>query len=166
MKGVNSWSLKNSHPPSGGKGVKKMGKQLLSHRYNLLPLLCSHPGGVQRELIVKDLPGTKVEKGSVLQKEICYFLRLILCIWLIVCYKFIVILLNCFIVEKIELSRTWKTVAMLFGKCRPSFHSKYPLIYRLVSPPAETLSEHFLSDGISISLIFAAIISIIDCINQ
>jgi len=29
---------------------------------NLLPLLCSHPGGVQRELVVKDLPGTKVEK--------------------------------------------------------------------------------------------------------
>jgi hypothetical protein len=47
-----------------------MGKQLLSHRYNLLPLLRSHPGGVQRELIVKDLPGTKVEKGRVLQKEI------------------------------------------------------------------------------------------------
>jgi hypothetical protein len=50
---------------------KKMGKQLLSHRYNLLPLLRSRPGGVQRELIVKDLPGTKVEKGSVLQKEKC-----------------------------------------------------------------------------------------------
>jgi hypothetical protein len=41
---------------------KKMGKHLLSHRYNLLPLLRSHPGGVQRELVVKDLPGTKVEK--------------------------------------------------------------------------------------------------------
>ena len=37
-----------------------MGKQLLSHRYNLLPLLRSRPGGVQRELIVKDLPVTKV----------------------------------------------------------------------------------------------------------
>jgi hypothetical protein len=47
-----------------------MGKQLLSHRYNLLPLLRSRPGGVQRELIVKDLPGTKVEKAMVLRKEI------------------------------------------------------------------------------------------------
>jgi len=46
-----------------------MGKQLLSHRYNLLPLLRSHPGGVQRELIVKDLPSTKVTKGLVLQKK-------------------------------------------------------------------------------------------------
>jgi hypothetical protein len=41
---------------------KKMGKHLLSHRYNLLPLLCSHPGGVQRELVVKDLPATKMGK--------------------------------------------------------------------------------------------------------
>jgi len=57
-----------------------MGKQLLSHRYNLLPLLRSHPGGVQRELIVKDLPGTKVEKCSVLQKEKAVFLRLNLCV--------------------------------------------------------------------------------------
>jgi hypothetical protein len=41
---------------------KKMGKQLLSHRYNLLPLLRSRPGGVQRELIVKDLPTANVAK--------------------------------------------------------------------------------------------------------
>jgi hypothetical protein len=41
---------------------KKMGKHLLSHRYNLLPLLRSRPGGVQKELIVKDLPGTNVAK--------------------------------------------------------------------------------------------------------
>jgi len=33
-------------------GFKKMGKQLISHRYNLLPLLPSEPGGVQRELVV------------------------------------------------------------------------------------------------------------------
>jgi hypothetical protein len=46
-----------------------MGKQLLSHRYNLLPLLCSHPGGVQRELIVKDLPTANVAKDLVLQKR-------------------------------------------------------------------------------------------------
>jgi hypothetical protein len=37
-----------------------MGKHLLSHRYNFLPLLRSRPGGVQKELIVKDLPGTNV----------------------------------------------------------------------------------------------------------
>jgi len=39
-----------------------VGKLLLSHRYNFLPLLRSHPGGVQKELVVKDLPATKVEK--------------------------------------------------------------------------------------------------------
>jgi len=50
-----------------------MGKQLLSHRYNLLPLLCSHPGGVQRELVVKDLPVTKVEKDVVLQNSFFEF---------------------------------------------------------------------------------------------
>lgn len=50
-----------------------MGKQLLSHRYNLLPLLCSHPGGVQRELVVKDLPVTKVEKDVVLQNAFFEF---------------------------------------------------------------------------------------------
>jgi hypothetical protein len=55
-----------------------MGKQLLSHRYNLLPLLRSRPGGVQRELIVKDLPGTKVAKALILQKEICLFLVMII----------------------------------------------------------------------------------------
>jgi hypothetical protein len=60
----------------GVRGKEKMGKQLLSHRYNLLPLLRSRPGGVQRELIVKDLPGTKVEKAMVLQKEMYVFLRL------------------------------------------------------------------------------------------
>ena len=41
-----------------------MGKPLLSHRYNLLPLLRSHPGGVQRELVVKDLPKGKGRKIS------------------------------------------------------------------------------------------------------
>jgi hypothetical protein len=38
---------------------EKKGKQLLSHRYNSLPLLRSHPGGVQEELVVKDLPRHK-----------------------------------------------------------------------------------------------------------
>jgi hypothetical protein len=40
----------------------KMGKQLLSHRYNFLPLLRSRPGGVQKELIVEDLPTANVAK--------------------------------------------------------------------------------------------------------
>ena len=31
---------------------KKMGKLSISHRYNLLPLLLSGPGGIQRELVV------------------------------------------------------------------------------------------------------------------
>jgi len=57
-----------------------MGKHLLSHRYNLLPLLRSHPGGVQRELVVKDLPITKVKKkwsycplGIKLMREISFW---------------------------------------------------------------------------------------------
>jgi len=49
-----------------------MGKHLLSHRYNLLPLLRSRPGGVQKELIVKDLPGTNVAKDINVQKGKCY----------------------------------------------------------------------------------------------
>jgi len=44
------------------KGHKKKGKHLLSHRYNPLPLLRSHPGGVQEELVVKDLPRHKDRK--------------------------------------------------------------------------------------------------------
>ena len=32
--------------------LQKKGKHLISHRYNLLPLLRSRPGGVQRELVV------------------------------------------------------------------------------------------------------------------
>ncbi|KLT64277.1 hypothetical protein AB669_17075 [Pedobacter sp. BMA] len=60
-------------PFRGLREKKKKGKHLLSHRYNLLPLLCSHPGGVQRELVVKDLPGTKVEKDVVLQNPFIVF---------------------------------------------------------------------------------------------
>ena len=52
---------------------KKKGKHLLSHRYNLLPLLRSRPGGVQKELIVKDLPGTNVAKDINLQRGKSYF---------------------------------------------------------------------------------------------
>jgi len=40
--------------------LKKRGKLLASHRYNCLPLLPSGPGGVQQELVVQDLPRTKV----------------------------------------------------------------------------------------------------------
>lgn len=36
--------------------LKKKGKLSTSHRYNLLPLLPSGPGGVQRELVVYDFP--------------------------------------------------------------------------------------------------------------
>ena len=32
--------------------VKKVGKLLISHRYNRLPLLPSGPGGIQQELVV------------------------------------------------------------------------------------------------------------------
>lgn len=48
------------------KGHKKKGKHLLSHRYNPLPLLRSHPGGVQEELVVKDLPRHKDTKICIL----------------------------------------------------------------------------------------------------
>ena len=40
--------------------TKKVGKLLISHRYNHLPLLPSGPGGVQQELVVQDLPHTKI----------------------------------------------------------------------------------------------------------
>lgn len=46
-----------------------MGKQPLSHRYNFLPLLRSRPGGVQKELIVEDLPTANVAKEFSLQKS-------------------------------------------------------------------------------------------------
>jgi hypothetical protein len=36
--------------------TEKKGKLNTSHRYNLLPLLPSGPGGVKRELVVYDLP--------------------------------------------------------------------------------------------------------------
>ena len=37
----------------------KKGKLDTSHRYDLLPLLRSSPGGIQRELVVYDLPDHK-----------------------------------------------------------------------------------------------------------
>ena len=42
---------------SNRKGIKtKVGKRFLSRRYNLVPLLRSRPGGIPRELAVRDLP--------------------------------------------------------------------------------------------------------------
>jgi len=38
---------------------EKKGKLHISHRYNLIPLLPSGPGGVLRELVVYDLPHCK-----------------------------------------------------------------------------------------------------------
>ena len=55
MKIAKKWSERISCP---WRKIKK-GKLLLSHRYNPLPLLRSHPGGVQEELVVKDLPRHK-----------------------------------------------------------------------------------------------------------
>ena len=40
--------------------AQKKGKLLASHRYNLLPLLPSGPGGIQRELVVYDFPDAKI----------------------------------------------------------------------------------------------------------
>lgn len=41
---------------AGVELVKIKGKLFVSHRYNLIPLLHSCPGGVHRELVVQDLP--------------------------------------------------------------------------------------------------------------
>ena len=38
-----------------------MGKRSVSHRYNRLPLLRSRPGGIRQELVVQDLPSTKIQ---------------------------------------------------------------------------------------------------------
>ena len=40
--------------------TQKKGKLDTSHRYDLLPLLRSSPGGIQRELVVYDFPDAKV----------------------------------------------------------------------------------------------------------
>jgi len=47
---------------SNRKIEKKNGQAPFIAPLNFLPLLCSHPGGVQKELVVKDLPATKIEK--------------------------------------------------------------------------------------------------------
>ena len=43
--------------------ARKKGKLSTSHRYDLLPLLPSGPGGVQRELVVYDFPDGKVKNN-------------------------------------------------------------------------------------------------------
>jgi hypothetical protein len=40
---------------------RKKGKLDTSHRYDLLPLLRSSPGGIQRELVVYDFPTANVD---------------------------------------------------------------------------------------------------------
>ena len=47
-----------------------MGKLDTSHRYDRLPLLPSGPGGVQRELVVYDLPDCKGRYFSGFTKKI------------------------------------------------------------------------------------------------
>lgn len=47
--------------------AKKVGKRSVSHRYNLLPLLPSGPDGVQRELVVRDLPMLTQDPALLLQ---------------------------------------------------------------------------------------------------
>ena len=51
-----------------GREEQKKGKLDTSHRYDLLPLLPSGPGGIQRELVVYDLPDAKILKISLRQK--------------------------------------------------------------------------------------------------
>lgn len=53
----------------GEKMARKKGKLLASHRYNLIPLLRSRPGGVLRELVVQDLPRAKVQMFSICQRN-------------------------------------------------------------------------------------------------
>ena len=48
---------------------RKKGKLDTSHRYDLLPLLRSSPGGIQRELVVYDFPDAKVAIFSALPKN-------------------------------------------------------------------------------------------------
>ena len=44
---------------------RKKGKLDTSHRYDLLPLLRSSPGGIQRELVVYDFPECKGSQNFV-----------------------------------------------------------------------------------------------------
>ena len=52
---------------SNRKGIKtKVGKRFLSRRYNLVPLLRSRPGGIPRELAVRDLPISRSSEEAML----------------------------------------------------------------------------------------------------
>lgn len=42
---------------------------MISHRFNHLPLLPSDPGGIQRELVVSDLPAAKIQKLNIHANE-------------------------------------------------------------------------------------------------
>lgn len=59
----------------GEKRAQKKGKLLASHRYNLIPLLRSRPGGVLRELVVQDLPRAKVQMFSICQRNRSFLIR-------------------------------------------------------------------------------------------
>ena len=48
--------------------VTKKGKLRTSHRYNLIPLLPSGPGGVLRELVAQDFPAANIRKNYILSK--------------------------------------------------------------------------------------------------
>lgn len=42
--------------------AQKKGKLTMSHRYDLIPLLPSGPGGVLRELVAQDFPDANIRK--------------------------------------------------------------------------------------------------------
>ena len=52
--------------------IQKKGKLDTSHRYDLLPLLRSSPGGIQRELVVYDFPECKGRQNFGIAKILGY----------------------------------------------------------------------------------------------
>ena len=52
---------------------RKKGKLDTSHRYDLLPLLRSSPGGIQRELVVYDFPECKGSQFFLTCKKLLTF---------------------------------------------------------------------------------------------
>ena len=66
LPGLSGWRGSNSWPSAWEADAlplsytRKKGKLSTSHRYDLLPLLPSDPGGIQRELVVYDLPDAKL----------------------------------------------------------------------------------------------------------
>ena len=53
--------------------IRKKGKLDTSHRYDLLPLLRSSPGGIQRELVVYDFPECKGSQFFLTCKKLLTF---------------------------------------------------------------------------------------------